>query len=245
MAIACVLLLACAFSGCLGSDDPANNTTYTPATTVTVTKDGLAIGANEVIQITLPENPTTGYTWFVPAVDGLIISENYVSDANPDNMAGVGGTKILNITAEKEGSYEFKALYKRANDNDNASLYTFVQKLDYAVPINTVSDSPNLALEFEGTPTPKVGEVVEIRTRGNPTTGYEWTALMSENGMLKLLDSKYVEDEHEEEMTGVGGTYIWYVTSDVTGTYTFDASYGRSWEDDVISKFYFNLTFVE
>lgn len=247
MAAVCVLLLACAFSGCIGSDDPANNTTnnstYTPTTVVTVTKEDIVIGANEIIQIILPENPTTGYIWNAPAVDGLIIREVYVPDANPNDMTGVGGTKVFDITAEKEGSYDFKALYKRANDE--TSLYTFTQKLDYNAPVNDESSSPKLALKFEGEPTPKVGDVVEIRVRGNPTTGYEWTALMSENGMLKLLDSEYAEDEHEDEMAGVGGTYIWYVTSDVAGTYTFDASYGKSWENESINNFYFDLTFVE
>ena len=151
LVLACVLLAACAFSGCLGSDEPANNSnaTYTPVTVVTATK---------------------------------------------------------NIT--EEGGFRF-------------------------------------IFEFNGTITPKINEIVEIKVEGNPTTGYEWTASASENSTLKLLDSEYVENSHEEGMVGVGGTYSWYVTSDVAGIHVFDASYARSWESEFAETFSLELTFVE
>ena len=104
---------------------------------------------------------------------------------------------------------------------------------------------PSFTAELNGTPASKVGEVVEIRTKGNPTTGYEWEASMSENSTLKLLDSTYITDPNAEDLDGVGGTYIWYVTSDVAGTYAFNASYGRSWENESVRLFSLDLTFVE
>ena len=163
LVLVCAFLATCVFSGCLGSDDSANNTTnnstnnsttYNPVTVITVTEDGL----------------------------------------------------------EVEGS------------ND---------------------DGPSFIVDLNGTQIPKVGEVVEIRTKGNPTTGYEWKALVSENSTLKLLNATYVTDPHAEGMAGVGGTYIWYVTSDTAGTYEFNASYSRSWENESIRSFSLDLTFVE
>ncbi|WP_318786188.1 protease inhibitor I42 family protein [Methanimicrococcus hacksteinii] len=244
----CVLLLACAFSGCIGSDDPANdenntnntnNTTYNASTTVTVSKNGLGIGADEIIQIVLPENRAKNYRWEVVPEDGLNIAESESGNLREDENANP--VKIFNITADEEGSYVFTALYKHASRE--VLTYTFTQRLDYTVPTGNTSADPNLVLTIEGIPTPKAGGIVEIKTRGNPTTGYTWAAQMSENGMLRLLDSKYVEDEHEEGMTGVGGTYVWYVTSDVAGTYLFDAA-EFSPSGNMTGKFYFDITFI-
>ena len=157
--LVCVFLSACVLSGCLGSDDSANNTTnnstvYKPVTVITVTEDGLEVEGGNV-------------------------------------------------------------------------------------------GDPRFNVELNGTQVPKVGEVVEIRTKGNPTTGYEWKALVSESSNLKLLDSKYVENSNPEGMVGVGGTYIWHVTSNTPGTYAFVAAYGRSWENESVSSFSLTLTFVE
>ncbi|WP_166627375.1 protease inhibitor I42 family protein [Methanimicrococcus blatticola] len=243
----CMLLFACAFSGCLGSDDSANNTTNnstnnstdTSVTVITVEKEGLAIGANEKIQISLPTASRLGYRWVAENVSGLNITSELKN--NPATAENGSADTIFTITADKEGSYIFKADCKHVSSD--TPTYTITQQLDYAAPIDSISETPNLILTYEGIPTPKTGGVVEIRTRGNPTTGYTWIAPMSENGMLRLLDSTYVEDEHEEGMTGVGGTYIWYVTSDIAGTYMFDAIEFRGTEEPV-SKFYFNITFV-
>lgn len=247
LVMVCMLLFACAFSGCLGSDDPANNTTnnstnnttYDPVTMITVTKEGLAIGANEKIEISLPTASRLGYRWEAENVSGLNITSEF--DGNPATAENGSANTVFTITADKEGSYNFTALYKHVSSD--TPTYTVTQKLDYAAPVDNASETPNLILTYEGVPTPKTGGVVEIKTSGNPTTGYTWTPLMSENGMLRLLDSKYVEDGHEDDMVGVGGTYIWYVTSDVAGTYMFDAAESRGSEEPV-TKFYFNITFV-
>lgn len=242
LATLCVLLLACAFSGCLGSDDPANNTTYTPVTTVTVNKVGLTIGTNEVIQAILPENPSTGYTWEVVPTPGLIVEETYVPNENNEGLVGVGGNKIFNCTAEQRGPYNFTVVYKRGNEEP---LYTFAQRWDYASPIETPGTEPRLQVKYEGQQVIKVGDVVEVKTRGNPTTGYNWSVLQSGENNIKILDSKYIEDEHEEGMVGVGGTYVWYVTAEKAGNYQFDGTYSRSMEDEPAIVFYFNLAFVE
>ena len=140
LVLAFVLLAACALSGCLGSDDPANN--------------------------------STNNTDFAPV------------------------TVVTAIQNTTEGA------------------------------------DPQFIFEFNGTETPKINEVVEIRIAGNPTTGYQWTAPAFNSSGLKLLGENYVEDEHEEGLVGVGGTYIWYVTSETAGTYSFDAVYSRSFENE-------------
>ena len=157
LVLAFVLLAACAFSGCLGSDDPANNST----------------------------NNSTNTTDFTP---------------------------VTVITATQ-------------NTTEDADL--------------------QFIFDFNGTETPKINEVVEIRVAGNPTTGYQWTAPALEESGLKLLGDKF-EDEHEMGMVGVGGTYIWYVTSETAGTYSFDAVYSRSFENETDPlSFSLPLIFIE
>ena len=161
LVLVCVLLAGCALSGCLGSDDLANNSTNN-------------------------SDNSTNETIFTPVT-------------------------VVTATQNTEEGVDQQFIF-----------------------------------EFNGTITPQVNEVVEIQVAGNPTTGYQWTALMSENSTLKLLGDKYIEDEHKEGMAGVGGTFVWYITSDTAGTYIFDAVYSRSWENetDPIS-FELSLTFVE
>jgi Predicted secreted protein len=135
------------------------------------------------------------------------------------------------------------------NSTNNSTTYnpvTVITVTEDGLEVEGSNDNgPSFIVDLNGTQIPKIGEVVEIRTKGNPTTGYEWKASMSENSKLKLLDSAYVADAHAEGMTGVGGTYIWYVTSDAAGTYVFNASYSRSWENESIRSFSLDLTFVE
>ncbi|MDV0447395.1 hypothetical protein MsAg5_12830 [Methanosarcinaceae archaeon Ag5] len=256
LVLLCVLLAACAFSGCIGDsgnnstnssnstndtgnvsfNNTTNNSTYNPATTITVTKDGVDIAANEKVQISFPTASRMGNKWEAVPTDGLNIQSDFIV-----NEDVTGGTTVFTITAKQAGSYNFTAVYKNAQ---GGTISTVVQKLDFIAPATTPAADPKLIIAYDGAPTPNVTEVIKIQTKGNPTTGYEWTALMSENGMLKLLDSVYVQDPSEPGMAGVGGIYEWYVTSDIAGTYTFDAQYARSWEDQPIDKFYIYVTFV-
>ncbi|WP_316557028.1 protease inhibitor I42 family protein [Methanimicrococcus hongohii] len=239
MVFTCVLLLACAFSGCIGSDDDdsADNTTdkYDPVTTVNVQKRGIVLAANEVIQIILPENAAGGYLWIVSDIDGLIVEESVSASENGSR------TKVFNVTAERAGYYIFEALY--IHNSRDFPTYTFTQGLDYASPIADPPEEPGLIMDFAGIPTPKAGSIIEVRARGNPSTGYTLDVQMTHKSHLQLLDVQFIRDEGGNETDGSDGTYVWYLTSDVPGTYMFDVFMSTGAEDPT-ALFYIDLTFT-
>lgn len=94
-------------AGCTTSDTAAK--TYNDSnnnSTVTV-KGG------ETFNISLAENPTTGYSWNVSVTSGLsIVNDTYL----PSNtsLVGAGGLRVWQLKATGTGDQEFNAIYKRS-----------------------------------------------------------------------------------------------------------------------------------
>ncbi len=236
MVAACILIAACAFSGCLGSNDSENDTKYDSVTTVNVQKRGIVLAANEIIQVILPENASGGYLWEVSDVDGLIVEESVSTSANGSRV------KVFNITAERAGYFIFEALYTQ--NGKDTPVYTFTQGLDYASPIENPPEEPGLIMDFAGIPTPQIGSIIEVRSRGNPSTGYTLDVQMTHKSHLQLLDVLFVKDaDGTNAADGADGTYVWYLTSDVPGTYMFDVFMSKG-ADDPVALFYIDLTFT-
>ncbi len=258
-----IAVVVCIFSaGCIGTDTPATPTptppvtivptqeptpgNMTPVTTITVQKYGVAVPAGNTMQFTVPSNPTTGYQWLADNVTGLVINQTYQATPVADNIAGSGGNEIFTITAEKAGTYLFIANYQRPWENKIAEA-TLYQTLIFSNGTKTETADPLLSVTFDGIVSPAAGEVVQITTAGNPTTGYEWTAVpglsATKSDNIVILNSTYVPTPVAGPIVGSGGTYEWLVTAEKPGTYEFRAQYKRSWEDEPVGEFYFNITF--
>ncbi|MDV0444393.1 protease inhibitor I42 family protein [Methanorbis rubei] len=244
-----VVVAACVLAaGCIGTDNstvtptPTPTPSVEPVTVITVDKFGTAIPANDMIRFILPSNPTTGYQWITKNVSGLVINQTYEATPVAEGIVGSGGVEIFTITADKAGTYEFTAEYKRSWENETPAA-TFIQYLVYVDATDTPADIPMLSVVFVGDVNPKAGEVVKVITEGNPTTGYEWT--ITNDTQLKVLNSTFATSAIPgSTMVGVGGFYEWLVTADKAGTYEFAAEYKRSWEDEPVGKFFFDITFV-
>ena len=76
------------------------------------------------------------------------------------------------------------------------------------------------------------GEVLTVRLKANPTTGYQWTFEISDEEILELLTEEYAQEPGKEDMDGVGG--IWCASFKPTfrkdGDVKLTLKYGRSWE---------------
>lgn len=74
--------------------------------------------------------------------------------------------------------------------------------------------------------------ILTVRLRSNPTTGYQWSYKIGDPVSVEEVTSEYVEDQHEDGMVGVGGTWVCsfrVITKEDRKTdITF--TYGRSWE---------------
>ena len=79
-------------------------------------------------------------------------------------------------------------------------------------------------------------EKLVVEVQGNPTTGYEWKTAQSDD--IIDVKSDYKEDEHEEEMVGVGGMYTFTVKAKEgkSGTCTLTLSYLKDWEGGETDK---------
>ena len=80
----------------------------------------------------------------------------------------------------------------------------------------------------------RISEGTKISLKGNPSTGYEWTCQVSDEGIISLI-KEYVEDEHEANMVGVGGVYNFTLKGLKSGNTTLTCKYARSWEQEAIN----------
>jgi predicted secreted protein len=95
------------------------------------------------------------------------------------------------------------------------------------------------------TVTARVGDTVQVRLEGNPTTGYQWRAVSySKSCPVSDPDGAYLPSA--PQTIGSGGTYVFTIKPDLLakgGTFHFQFAYYRSWEDvsDAIKTFAFDL----
>ena len=76
----------------------------------------------------------------------------------------------------------------------------------------------------------------EFFLKGNPTTGYEWKAVSSNEAVVTAL-VEYTPDEGKEGAVGVGGEYWIRLDGMSAGQAVVTLSYARSWEsspDDLV-----------
>ena len=91
----------------------------------------IRVGSKHVIS--LPENPTTGYSWQFSAVsdDKSVISDMEETYIAPDNRTvGAGGLKKYSFTARQKGTVTITGYYcrpwERPNRINREVIYTFV-----------------------------------------------------------------------------------------------------------------------
>ena len=98
------------------------------------TNNGETIGglvAGDVAIISLPENPTTGFSWNVTLSPGIVLlNSTYVRDQVPEGVAGSGGTHVWTLSVQQAGTQTFAGVYKQpwmpASENDITYNLTFV-----------------------------------------------------------------------------------------------------------------------
>jgi inhibitor of cysteine peptidase len=132
-----LLLFAFAFSiGCTGTDEeeagPGNVTSgeETPLTNLNfdLANDGevLSLSTGDTILISLPENPTTGYSWEHELSGGLsLIEDSFIPDDPTGKQVGAGGIRSWKLKAEEPGNATFSAVYRRPWENVTGEEDTF------------------------------------------------------------------------------------------------------------------------
>lgn len=96
---------------------------------LTETDNGKEIPLNvgEQLVITLPGNPSTGYSWEVTTIDTIILNQvgepQFASDNT--NLVGAGGVLTLTFEAKKAGSTTLELVYHRPWETGVEPLQTF------------------------------------------------------------------------------------------------------------------------
>lgn len=98
--------------------------------TGTETEGPVRIYLGEMDEISLSENPTTGFQWEVTVTKGLeIVSDSYRSESK-EGMVGRGGMHIWTIRAVREGSQTFHAVYRRSWEPKTGNEKTYAKEYE-------------------------------------------------------------------------------------------------------------------
>ncbi len=202
-------------------------------------RDIIPVDMQTEITITLPENPTTGYSWDVTGSEGLAITgDTFVPPEK--QIPGAGGAHVWTLKPEATGMVTFSAVYLRSWEGIQSESETYTVTF-YVTPegtsvvqVNSANDGTTIAL-------PK-GSAALIALDENPTTGYQWTATVS--GTAEIAADSFVPPYSETPLAGAGGIHKWLVTFSGEPSGTFEAGYARSWEKTVPDETSFTVTFV-
>lgn len=100
---------------------------------LTEADNGTVVSASvgSTLTVTLAGNPTTGYEWEVSEVDANVLAPagepQYVSDAAPEGVVGVGGTYTFTFAAVAPGDTTLSLVYRRPFEpDDTPPVETFV-----------------------------------------------------------------------------------------------------------------------
>jgi inhibitor of cysteine peptidase len=86
------------------------------------------VGIGERVVLSLPENPTTGVRWSVPASDALEL----VADENRPSGEGIGagGMRVLTFRPKRPGRIRVRLLRQQAWESEETADATFEIELD-------------------------------------------------------------------------------------------------------------------
>jgi inhibitor of cysteine peptidase len=88
----------------------------------------VTLDTGQTLVISLPSNPTTGYSWEVETIDAAVLSQTgepeYVSEAEGD-VVGAGGTETFRFEAEASGTLQLTLIYHRPFEEGVDPIDTF------------------------------------------------------------------------------------------------------------------------
>jgi inhibitor of cysteine peptidase len=256
--IAVILLAGCTAPA--GTTPPAQTPAGTPQSTpppsptrppagpgsFDQTNDGgtYPIATGAVIQLRLPENPTTGYIWNLSVTTGLtLVNETYIPDDPTGRLIGSGGTHVWFLKAVITGDQTITGVNRRPWEpaSPGISFYTLnlvvgegscggnvctipVTSPSVPVParypVYTEADSGKAVQEA-------LGGTFGVRLPENPTTGYSWN--LSVPVGLTLSRDEYLPSSSGVQMVGGGGVRSFTFIAAKAGAWNLTAEYRRPW----------------
>lgn len=114
------LLAALLFAGCSSTDDVLLDETDNGGQ--------VTLEAGQTLAISLPSNPSTGYSWEVESIDAAVLSQTgdpeFESEAEGD-VVGAGGTETFRFEAVASGTVQLTLIYHRPFEEGVDPVDTF------------------------------------------------------------------------------------------------------------------------
>lgn len=181
----------------------------------------------QTFNITLTENPTTGYTWNVTIGDDAIVTlsdQGYTADEAPEGMVGTGGTHSWITAGKAAGSTDVTFVLGQQWEGG--------LKEDTIVYTCTVDDQLNVTATLsQGVPEKYWPNDAVVELKENQTTGYQWKFTADPDGILALEKDEYLTDSSDTK-EGAGGIHRWIFHGASAGDVTLTFTYVREWEKD-------------
>ena len=110
-ATACLIVLLAACSKTVVTDNDNGKT--------------IVIDAGQSLEIKLPENPSTGYSWELGAkpmgkVEFELKEGKYIPDEKPQHLVGRGGVRVFELCLLSQGKLQIEGCYFRPWEKCNA-----------------------------------------------------------------------------------------------------------------------------
>lgn len=184
------------------------------------------------IQLRLPGNPTTGYTWQLGTTPGMVVlNESYLPDDPSGTRVGSGGTYLWILKAVQPGTQVVSGVYSRPWESAVTGRTTFTLTLgvgEVLTPPGVPARFPVYTEEDSGcTVNASLGNDFNVRLVENPTTGYIWNLTATKG--LELVRDEFIPSNPSGQIAGSGGIHSFYYNAIETGEQNLHGEYRRPW----------------
>lgn len=236
-------LAAVACGGADAADDPSaegdeQDVTGAKSVKLTEADDGktVTVKTGQQVVLTLPSNPTTGYSWKVTATDRTFgyPKEKFIGPAS--SAIGAGGSQRFTWKTSgplpMQGAHTVTLSYARG-DGPPAKTFTFTVDIVDELPEPGPSGDAVTADEADDGKVLDVpaGKRVELTLPSNATTGFKWS-VVSTNRTFGYPEEEFLPPATDAIGASGAQKFTWRTDGPLPmlGTHTVELHYKRSWE---------------
>ncbi|WP_052402892.1 protease inhibitor I42 family protein [Methanococcoides methylutens] len=128
---------------------------------------------------------------------------------------GMGILVLITIVAVTMAAFSMGC-----TENGNIDLTDDVEVVESGTVLTEDANASEVTMEQN--------DLIVLKLKENPTTGYSWNLTVPEG--LKLIGDDFIAPE-DEGLVGAGGIHEWKLQAETEGTYEISAIYKRPWEN--------------
>ena len=204
---------------------PGENVMPAPAFGEADNGKNVEVATGTIFNVSLAENPTTGYSWNVTLTPGLDLVNTSFAANETAGLAGAGGVRTWELKTTNGTTQTFTAVYTRPFEPTTGNETTYV--LNITAPAAAEAVTTYTEADDNKTVTMAKGNTIAVMLSENPSTGYSWNTTATSG--LTVNDTGYVQNPAPEGMVGVGGNHTWQITATGEDNQTFSGVYKQPW----------------